>query len=108
MADGNFVVYVDVNTGKRQSRFGQQVGTEITGVCARAPPSAGAAAPGGLPASCVGWPAAAGWLRMRGYAVPTWQYRHNLVPSNRILLLPSCVCVSVATCASFCSNSRAF
>jgi hypothetical protein len=29
------------------------------------------------------------------------------VPSNRILLLPSCVCVSVASCASFCSNSRA-
>ena len=54
MADGNFVVYVDVNTGKRQSRFGQQVGTEITAVCARAPPSAGAAAPGWPRASCGG------------------------------------------------------
>merc|ERR1712216_92669 len=29
MADGNFVVYVDVNTGKRQSRFGQQLSSRM-------------------------------------------------------------------------------
>lgn len=46
-------------------------------------------------------------VALRDNAVLTWQYCHNLVPSNRILLLPSCVCVSVASCASFCSNSRA-
>ena len=51
---------------------------------------------------------ASGWVvALRDNAVLTWQYCHNLVPSNRILLLPSCVCVSVASCASFCSNSRA-
>ena len=36
---------------------------------------------------------ASGWVvALRDNAVLTWQYCHKLVPSNRILLLPSCVC----------------